>query len=86
MSETADLFRARLDQIIDLCHPLAVLTSRMPWQEIEESMLHRFAKQARAGKRLADVDVFRSTVSVSGAGVIQVGAAPAADALSAVAG
>lgn len=28
---TDDFFRARLDQMIDLRHPLAVLASRMPW-------------------------------------------------------
>ncbi|NYT83204.1 hypothetical protein H0A70_17120 [Alcaligenaceae bacterium] len=32
---TDDFFRARIDQMIDLRHPLAVLASRMPWQEIE---------------------------------------------------
>ena len=30
---TADFFRNRLDQMIDLRHPLAVLANRMPWQE-----------------------------------------------------
>ena len=29
---TEDAFRARLDHMIDLCHSLAVLASRMPWQ------------------------------------------------------
>ena len=32
---TDDFFRNRLDQMIDLRHPLAVLANRMPWQEIE---------------------------------------------------
>ncbi|MCS6997683.1 MAG: hypothetical protein NZ533_12210 [Casimicrobiaceae bacterium] len=32
---TDDFFRARLDTMIDLRHPLAVLASRMPWAEIE---------------------------------------------------
>ena len=62
MSETADFFRVRLDQMIDLRHPLAVLANRIPWQQIEVSIAHRFATQARAGKRLADVDLFGSTV------------------------
>ncbi|MCX7249935.1 MAG: hypothetical protein NTX37_00255 [Burkholderiales bacterium] len=39
MSDTADFFRSRLDQMIDLRHPLAVLASRMPWQEIEASVI-----------------------------------------------
>jgi hypothetical protein len=31
MSITADFVRNRLDQMIDLRHPLAVLSNRMPW-------------------------------------------------------
>lgn len=38
---TEDFFRNRLDQMIDLRHPLAVLASRMPWQEIEASLAPR---------------------------------------------
>lgn len=34
MSITADIFRNRLNQRIDLRHTLAVLANRMPWQEI----------------------------------------------------
>jgi IS5 family transposase len=30
-TSTDDFFRSRLDQMIDLRHPLAVLASRMPW-------------------------------------------------------
>lgn len=32
---TPDFFRSRLDTMIDLRHPRAVLASRMPWQSIE---------------------------------------------------
>ena len=32
---TDDFFRSRIDHMIDLRHPLAVLASRMPRQEIE---------------------------------------------------
>jgi IS5 family transposase len=31
---TDDFFRARLEQMIDLKHPLAVLASRLPWAQI----------------------------------------------------
>ncbi len=31
MSSIADFFRNRLDQMIDLRHPLAVLSNRIPW-------------------------------------------------------
>ena len=47
---TADFFRNRLDQRIDLRHPLAVLPNRMLWQELEASLVHRFARQVCAGK------------------------------------
>jgi hypothetical protein len=30
-----DYFRARLDQMIDLQHPLALLAKRLPWDAIE---------------------------------------------------
>jgi len=46
-----DFFRNRLDQMIDLRHPLAVLANRMPWQEIEASLAQRWARQAKAGKK-----------------------------------
>ena len=32
-----DFFRARLDSMIDMRHPLAVLATRMPWADIEAS-------------------------------------------------
>ena len=70
---TADFFRNRLDQMIDLRHPLAVLSNRMQWQELEASFVHRFAHQIRAGKRVEDVDLFGPAVSVAGAGVATAG-------------
>jgi hypothetical protein len=45
---TDDFFRNRLDQMIDLRHPLAVLANRMPWQEIETSLAQRWARQVKA--------------------------------------
>lgn len=35
---TDDFFRARLDQMIDLRHPQAVLATRLPWGAIEAAM------------------------------------------------
>jgi IS5 family transposase len=34
--------------MIDLRHPLCVLSSRMPWQQIEASVSHLFMRKARA--------------------------------------
>jgi IS5 family transposase len=73
MSITADFFRNRLDQMIDLRHPLAVLSNRMPWQEIEASLAHLFARQVRAGKKIEDSDLFGTTEVIAGAGVSKAG-------------
>jgi IS5 family transposase len=35
--------------MIDLRLPVAVLASRMPWQEIEASLAHNFARKVKAG-------------------------------------
>jgi len=73
MSDTADFFRSRLDQMINLRHPLAVLSSRMPWQELEASVSHLFAKKVRAGKVLDEADLFGGISKVVGAGVSPAG-------------
>ena len=72
-TSTDDFFRSRLDQMIDLRHPLAVLASLMPWQEIESSLAHRFARAAKAGKQIEDIDLFGATVSLSGGGISKAG-------------
>ena len=73
MSITADLFRNRLDQMIDLRHALAVLANRMPWQEIEASLPHLFARQVRAGKTIEDADLFGVNEVIAGAGISNAG-------------
>jgi len=69
---TDDFFRARIDQMIDLRHPLAVLASRMPWQEIEAAVAHRFVRKAHEGEAMPDLDLFgekpQRMVSASKAG------------------
>ncbi len=65
---TADLFRNRLDQMIDLRHPLSVLVNRIPWQEIEASLAHLFARKVTAGKRIQDLDLLGATEVIAGAG------------------
>jgi IS5 family transposase len=57
-SGTEDFFRLRLDHMIDLRHALAVLASRMPWQEIEASVAHLFSRKVKAGKTLPGIDLF----------------------------
>ena len=64
-----DFFRNRLDQMIDLRHPLAVLANRMPWQEIEASLAQRWARQVKAGKKIEDLDLFGPVSAVASCGV-----------------
>ena len=73
MSMTEDFFRNRLDQPIDLRHPLAVLANRMPWQEIEASLVHRIARQVRSGKKIEGMDMFGPTQALAGSGVSNAG-------------
>ncbi|KAB0622516.1 IS5 family transposase [Castellaniella defragrans] len=68
MSQIDDFFRSRLDQMIDLCKPLAVLATHIPWQEMEAAVAHRFARQVRTGKWVEDIDLFGLTMAVVGAG------------------
>lgn len=55
---TDDFFRARIDQMIDLRHPLSVLASRMPWQQIEASVAYLLVRKAHAGVAMPDLDLF----------------------------
>ena len=61
---TDDFFRSRIDQMIDLRHPLAVLSSRMPWQQIEACVSHLFMRKASAGVAMPDLDLFGEAPAV----------------------
>ena len=73
ISQTEDFFRGRLDQMIDLRHPLAVLSTHMPWQEIEASLAGLIARKVKAGRKVEDIDLFGPVVKVSGGGVSNAG-------------
>jgi IS5 family transposase len=60
-----DFFRSRLDQMIDLRHPLAVLTTRMPWERIEAALAPIFAHKDRPGKTIASETLFGTTVQTA---------------------
>ncbi len=70
---TADFFRARLDQMIDLKHPLAVLAKRMPWEQIEQALSPCFAHKNRSGKETAGTDLFGPTFAIAGGGISNAG-------------
>lgn len=47
--ETGDLFRARLEQIIDMGHELVQLADTIDWNWIDEQVADRFSDQGRPG-------------------------------------
>ena len=63
---TDDFFRARLDQMIDLRHPLAVLAGRLPWGQIEAALAPAFARQNRRGQVTPGSDLFGTTLEIAG--------------------
>ena len=63
---TDDFFRIHIDHMIDLRHPLAVLSSRMPWQQIEASLSHLSMRKARSGVAMPDLDLFGEAPTVAG--------------------
>jgi IS5 family transposase len=71
--DTADFFRPRLVEMIDLRHPLAVLASRLPWAHIESTLAPYFARRVRAGRVLEHDDLFGPSLQVASAGVAAAG-------------
>lgn len=70
---TDDFFRARIDQMIDLRHPLAVLARRMPWAQIESSLAPLFAHKNRSGQHTEHADLFGTSEVIAGAGTSNAG-------------
>jgi transposase, IS5 family len=63
---TDDFFRARLDSMIDMRHPLAVLATRMPWAAIEAALAPLLAHKDRSGRVVEDADLFGPTAQLAG--------------------
>lgn len=70
---TDDFFRARLDQMIDLRHPLAVLANRMPWAQIESALSPAFARKSLDGMVIEQDDLFGTTLEIAGGGISAAG-------------
>lgn len=72
---TDDFFRARLDQMIDLRHPPAVLAGRMPWAQIEAeaTLAPAFARKNRRGQVMAGSDLFGTALEIAGVGMSAAG-------------
>ena len=63
-----DFFRSRIDAMINLTDPLAVLATRLPWDQIEAAVAAKFERQHRAGQTLEGQDMFGTTAVLVGAG------------------
>lgn len=70
---TDDFFLARLEHMIDLRHPLAVLAQRLPWSQIEAARSPSFQRRHREGNSIIGDDLFGPTLAVAGAGVSSAG-------------
>ena len=70
---TDDFFRSRLDQMIDLKHPLAVLATRLPWAAIEAAVAPKLAHQAKPAKRVAGEDLAGTFAGEFGGGISPAG-------------
>ena len=70
---TDDFFRSRLDQMIDLRHPLAALAERIPWSQLEATLAPTFARRSREGKVIEGDDLFGSARQVAGGGTSSAG-------------
>jgi IS5 family transposase len=70
---TDDFFRARLDTMIDLRHPLAVLAIRLPWGRIEQALEPVFAHQDRPAKAAVVDDLLGEHAVEFGGGVSNAG-------------
>ena len=73
MTDTADFFRARLDEMIDIKHPLVVLSKRLAWGAIEQALAPHFARKARPGLKTATQDLLGEHEVEFGAGVSPAG-------------
>lgn len=70
---TPDFFRSRLDAMIDLRHPLAVLSTRLPWAAIEAAVAPKLARQTLPAKRKSGKDLLGAYDVEFGGGVSPAG-------------
>ena len=66
--QPVDFFRARIDAMINLNDPLAVLATKLPWKDIEAAIAYKFQHQQRDGEVLQGQDLFGTTQTLLGAG------------------
>ena len=70
---TDDFFRARLDAMIELKHPLAVLSTRLPWPAIEAAVAPKLSRRALPAKQVRGKDLLGAYDAEFGGGVSPAG-------------
>jgi IS5 family transposase len=70
---TPDFFRSRLDAMIDIRHPLVVLSARLPWARIEAALALKFERQDRSSQQVVADDLFGERDVEFGGGVSNAG-------------
>lgn len=65
---TTDCFRSRIDTMINLRHPLAVLATRLPWGATEVALAPKFERKDRPGQLIEGQDLLGPTTVLVGAG------------------
>lgn len=70
---TPDFFRSRLDQMIDLRHPLAMLARRLPWASIETAVAPKPARQAQPAIHASGEDLAGAFDGEFGGGISPAG-------------
>ena len=66
--QTPDFFCSRIDAMINLRDPLAVLAQRMPWGQIEAALAAKFEHQDRVGECIEGHDLVGPSKMIVGAG------------------
>jgi transposase, IS5 family len=73
MQGRLDFYDGRIEGLIDLRKPLAVLATRMPWSEIETVLAPKLAHRDRPGQVVAEDGLFGPVEKIQGAGVSPAG-------------
>ena len=62
-------FRNPLDHMIDLRHPRALLSNRIPWQEIGASLDQCLAPQVKTGIKIKDLALMELLLAMISSGI-----------------
>ena len=64
---TDDFFRARLDAMVELKHPLAVLSTRLPWPVLEAAVAPKLSRRALPAKQVRGKELLGAATTPSSA-------------------